>query len=140
MNRTIKPERYIWNEKDFDDLGWHDNRIRAMYFEHKDFMFCLSIDYIYQWEENFKGYWITPAMLCFQNISHLDIRISCNDSFDVIIEDVFKSKERSTPNGLLTESEYLVKTNVGAITFFSTGFELVLKEDPKFSESQDFEM
>lgn len=140
MKRSMKPEKYIWSEKDFPDLGWHDNRIRAMFFDHKDHMFSLSIDHIYKWEENFKGYWVTPAMHSFYDVSYLEMNLSFGIMADLIIEDIFRGKERSTPNGLMTEYEYTVNTNVGTIIFFSTGFELELKQDPEFSESQDFEL
>lgn len=140
MKRNIIPEKYIWDETDFSDLGWHDNRIRAMFFEYKDFMFSLSIDYIYKWEENFKDYWVTPAKLSFKNVSGLEINISFDNMADLIIEDIFRSNQRSTPNGLMVENEYVVKTNVGTISFFSTGFELELKQNPEFSQSQDLEI
>jgi hypothetical protein len=136
MKKSMKPERYIWNERDFNDLGWHDNRIRALLFE-QDFVFSLSLDYIYKWEKNFKGYWVAPAKLSFQNVSDLEINISFLNMSDLIAEDISRSKKRNTPNGLLIENEYVVKTNVGSISFFSTGFELELKQDPEFSQSQD---
>ena len=136
--KSMNPERYTWNEKDFNDLGWHDNRIRALFFEHQDYAISMSIDYIYKWEENFNGYWVAPAMLFFYNVSSLEINISFGDMADLIIEDVFREKERSTPNGLMTEHEYVVNTNVGRISFFSTGFKLELKQDPEFSKSQDY--
>lgn len=139
MKRRMKPEKYNWNEKDFNDLGWHDNRIRAMFFE-KDFVLSLSIDYIYKWEENFEGYWVAPAKLSFQNVSSLDIAMSFLDMADLIIEDISRHKKRNTPNGLLIENEYVVKTNVGTIVFFSTGFEMEIKQDPEFSQNQDIEL
>lgn len=132
----MKPEKYIWNEIDFENLGWHDNRIRGVLFE-DDFVLSFSLDYIYKWEENFKGYWVSPAKLSFQNVSGLGINISFLDMADLIIEDISRAKKKTTPNGLMIENEYVVKTNVGNITFFSTGFELELKRDPEFSQSQD---
>jgi hypothetical protein len=137
MKKKIKPEKYVWNETDFDDLGWHDNRIHAVFFDHVDFTFSISIDYIYRWEKNFVGYWATPARMSFMNISNLKIDISFNDMSDLIIEDIIRSEQRITSNGLLIENEYIVRTNVGLISLFSTGFELELKQDAEFSESQD---
>jgi len=136
MKTTMKPEKYSWNEKDFDEMGWHDNRVHAMIFE-KDFVLSFSIDYIYQWEKKLQGYWVAPAKLSFQNVSSLIIAISFQDMVDLIIEDISISNRRNTPNGVLLENEYLVKTNVGEIVFFSTGFEMELQQDPEFSQYQD---
>lgn len=138
MRNKMSPEKYIWDDTEFEHLGWHDNRILALFFEHKEFKFSLSIDYIYKWEEDFSGFWVTPSVLSFLNVSELKMNLMFDNTTDLIIEDIDKGEEKKTPNDLYITTNYIIKTGVGDISFFSTGFNLVFKQDPEFSTSQDF--
>ena len=137
MRKKMSPEKYVWDHTEFKHLGWHDNRICALFFEHKEFKFSLALDYIYKREEDFSGFWITPSSLTFSNVSDLTINVDFDNTTDFIIEDIDKGDEKITPSGLPT-TKYVIKTTSGDISLFSTGFELVLMQDPEFSNTQDF--
>ena len=61
-------EKNIWTEKDFHDMGWHDNAIHSFAFRRKDDQatgdILFDIDYIFKWvTPTGKGkifFWVAP--------------------------------------------------------------------------------
>jgi hypothetical protein len=45
MGTNLDFEKLIWDENDFEKMGWHDSTIYATAFKGENFEFALDIDY-----------------------------------------------------------------------------------------------
>ena len=75
-------EKWIWTEKDFEQMGWHDATIYGLRLTKN---LELDIDYILQWnqpdEEGFHfTFWVAPATLIFERPT--DLTFELTQSFD----------------------------------------------------------
>lgn len=75
--KEYKPEKSIWTEKDYEQMGWHDCHIYGLVFQNDDSDsfatdLIFDIDYIFQWvhptppQRNF-SFWVAPCTLKFEN-------------------------------------------------------------------------
>jgi hypothetical protein len=121
-------EKSIWTDKDFDDMGWHDNHIYKIRLT-KDLE--LDIDYIFQWNKpDLEGlpftFWIAPATLVFKNIKDLSFE------FDTGFEDSFEIEDIEREN----TNQWTIITRQGDIQFISEGYEQFIRQDPSFQFGQ----
>ncbi len=137
MKPQFEIEKHLWDDSDYDDLGWHDNRIYNLGFESKAYRLNIEIDYIFNWDEENTGFWVSPALLSFENIRNVEVGLSFKDTSDIIIDSIDRDSPNLTPNQQLTEMSYYINTNVGVIKLISTGFKMFIKEEPIFSIQQD---
>lgn len=68
---NYEPEKYLWTDADFEQMGWHDNTIYQINLTKDDLE--LDIDYIFQWNEpDVEGlpftFWISPSTLIFTDV------------------------------------------------------------------------
>lgn len=75
---AYKPEKMLWTDKDFEQMGWHDNPIHALAFQPESHEVSLDIDYIFKWEQPLSGenhyrFWISPATLVFEDVFDLKV-------------------------------------------------------------------
>jgi hypothetical protein len=45
---TYNLDKWVWSDKDFEIMGWHDCPIYALKFDDK---VSLDLDYIFQWND-----------------------------------------------------------------------------------------
>lgn len=128
-----------WNNKDFEEMSWHDCTIYSLNFPHEDQNFILDIDYIFKWvlnkENNLFKFWIAPCTITFHNTMNLDIKISFSDSIGLSINQIRRENLRESINKKAILYDYTINTDKGIITFTSTGFEQIVREQPIFSEN-----
>lgn len=124
-------EKDIWTEKDYDQMGWHDNFIRKIVMN-KDLL--LDIDYIFKWNRaEVEGmgftFWISPATLCFHNIKdlNLDIDLLFDGAFE--IEDIEKASDTEAMH-------WTIITQQGEISFASDGYTQFIRQQPTFEYRQ----
>lgn len=139
-------EKLIWNESDFEKMGWHDCKIYALAFKDEDFELMLDIDYILKWvnpegsKTHFK-FWVAPATLVFRNV--WDLKIDLESSLNLEIQDLHRENPRSPKNvnhvEESTEYDWKIETHNGEITFKSVGFKLYLRNDPVLLDTQKIE-
>ena len=136
------PDKWIWTEADFEQMGWHDIQIRAIAFRPANFEFVLDIDYIFQWvqpqEDSFYRFWVSPATLVFKNV--YDLRIDLEPYTEVCILEVNRT-EPSVPRnakaiGAENDWHWLLGCTAGEIGFRSIGFDQYTRRFPKLSKAQ----
>mgnify|MGYP003583453669 CR=1 FL=1 len=127
---TYKPEKRIWTDNDYENMGWHDCMIYKIRLE-KDLE--LDIDYILQWNEpDIEGlpftFWVAPATLVFKNIRNIvfDFSLGFDNFFE--IDDI----ERSDEN----RNQWTISMQRGDFQFICDGYEQFIRQDPFFEFGQ----
>lgn len=126
-------EKSLWTEADFDQMGWHDNKIHALAFMEEKQELLFDLDYIFQWVdpqegENHFSFWIAPCTLVFQEVYPFQIKHN-NEGFlnlDISILDISR-KGPSTLERIfsgVSESgwEWKIECVHGEIVFGSSGY------------------
>lgn len=130
----------FWTDKDFNEMGWHDNYIYGILFPDENQKLILDIDYIFEWvlddRTNLYNFWVSPCELTFLNVSNLKIEIDFLDSVGLNIVDLKMSNPRLYPNEIDTKWDFSIETDKGFLTFESSSFEQRLKRKPIMSNSQ----
>ena len=135
MKHINKIEKKIWDNNNFEEMGWHDNKIYGLSFGVEEYEISFDIDYIFKWiapeknETNFK-FQISPATLVFRNVYDLNISFS---SVNIIIEEVYRDNP-TTPKNYMhikepLEYDWTIKTTNGDITFKSVGFIQYIRQE-----------
>ena len=135
MYETIK---LIWTDEDFENMGWHDNRLYGIIFDTQRFRLSFDIDYIFEWSETLDSFLVAPSTLDFENISNTSIKIDFRDTQSIIIHQILRINERKTPFGNI-EWFYTIETDVGEISFWATSFVQNIKAIPIWTTAQDLD-
>ena len=128
---TYELEKSIWTDKDFDQMGWHDNRIYQISVTED---LALDIDYIFQWNKpELEGlsftFWAAPATLVFKKVQHLTFDL--DTAFDDAIEIEYIERE-FLEDGIL----WTIITHQGDFRFMSDGFQQFVRQEPFFQFGQ----
>ena len=131
--------KQIWNETDFEVMGWHDAHIYSITFpEDRNYDLIFDIDYLFERIINPKSghftYWISPCDLTFLNVYNLTFKLDFRKStggLDILAVD--QQNPRLSPYEKFTKSDYVIQTDMGTISFVATGFVLKVREQPIFS-------
>ncbi len=132
-----------WGNADFKDMGWHDCRLYAFSIPNEEFELVLDIDYIFKWpreERGEKGYWVSPCDLKFNGVSNLKIDMDFKDNMLLFIVDLKRFNQGLSPNGKFTVWDFEVECDNGTISFNSTGFNQIIRNQPILSEAQDLDL
>jgi hypothetical protein len=142
METIINLEKLIWDDSDFEQMGWHDSKIYAMSFEGDKFELALDIDYIVKWvnpdggEPNFK-FWVAPATLIFRNVYDLNFS---QHSLDFEIQDIYRDNPVKPKNAKYVEGQmeydWRIETTSGEITFKSGGYKQYFRKEPVLLDHQ----
>jgi mannose-6-phosphate isomerase-like protein (cupin superfamily) len=74
-------DEYLWTEKDFERMGWHDNHVHGLQIIKGDYgagQLILDIDYILEWIDVSEGrckFRILPAVLKFKGVTRLRLAL-----------------------------------------------------------------
>lgn len=125
-----EPEKYLWTEADFEQMGWHDNTIHQINLAND---LELDIDYIFKWNKpDIEGlpftFWISPATLVFKDVKNMIF----NSSFgfeDFVIEDIEREQEDETYH-------WTIITRQGSIEFNAKGYQQFIRQPPFFKFGQ----
>ena len=146
MKDAYKPEKYIWSEKDFESMCWHDCYILALGLEKHNLL--LDIDYILKWvHPEGKGgpfrFWISPATLIFRDVRNFSIDISidswCFDGHEIEIDEVVRDDPQEfsiSASAKKTDWKWTIYTNQGGIVFRSVSYRQYLRREPILSKRQ----
>jgi hypothetical protein len=72
---------YLWTEKEFDQMSWHDNHVHGFKLIEGDYgagQLVLDIDYILEWINAAEGrcrFRILPAILKFRGVTNLRLAL-----------------------------------------------------------------
>lgn len=129
----------IWTEKDFEEMGWHDSHIHAIFFPNEDLTLSLDIDYLFEWDLDNKlnqyNFWVSPCILYFFNVLNLKIFIDFQDTIGLDIVDLNRKSPHLSPDRKMTLWDFEIITDKGDIKFESSGYRQVIIEQPTFSKS-----
>ncbi|AXG73397.1 hypothetical protein DVK85_03775 [Flavobacterium arcticum] len=147
MREEYLLDKNIWTEEDFDQMGWHDANIYGFIIrkQEEDWTsdLLLDIDYIFKWvnphpPNQFFTFWVAPCTLVFKECFNLKMDIG-TENYSVSpleISDFFLIKKiRPNSEGSIYY-ECKIELHQGEITFESSGFEQIVKENPKHINSQ----
>lgn len=143
MKNIYKLNKWIWTEKDFDQMRWHDSLIYSMSFFSEKYEFSLDIDYIFEWihpkhgEKYFK-FWIAPATIVFENFYDLILDLETSSGLDI---DAITRKNPQIPKNVKyikkdTEWTWEIECQQGSISFKSVGFKMYVNSAPILSSKQ----
>lgn len=120
--------------------SFHDCHVHGLRWRRDHFSFSMDIQYILEWidpAEPGSGYQfsVCEARLSFRNANELRILMDWSDSaLDAQVATIRISKSRSTPNGLIERYfEVDFSDPEAKISLWSTGYEVLLLEDPVIS-------
>jgi hypothetical protein len=71
------PDDYVWTERQFEEMSWHDNHVHAIRIEegeHGAGKLILDLDYILEWVKDARGvmrFSILPVALVFREVTSL---------------------------------------------------------------------
>lgn len=127
MKRQIQYhiEKWVWNQDDFEQMGWHDSRIWAMSFDdHVKF----DLDYILKWVEPQNSYgtfrfWISPVTLVFRNPSKFKMEMDIDFVNGLEILDIERKSEKG-------KTQYIVEAQEGKIIIETEKFYQVVRRPP----------
>ena len=130
----------VWDDSEFDAMGWHDCRIYSIRLPDEQFRLSLDIDYIFKWQDSPSGqhgFWVSPCDLIFHNVSGLKIETDYENSMLLFISDIRRCSPVMSPNKKMEIWAYEIECDKGIISFSATGFEQLVRKQPILSETQD---
>ena len=126
-----KPEKFVWSESDFENMGWHDCPIYGILFADN---VAFDIDYIFKWILNEQNghykFWISPATLVFEQARNLKIEIDSDFINELEIADIHQEKLENN------EYNYHLETQEGDIHLIASGYRQYIRKNPIIKQSQ----
>ncbi len=146
---AYKPEKVIWTEKDFENMGWHDSTIYAIAFtdnsEEDGNTILFDIDYIFKWidpvhPEQFFSFWVSPCTLLFQNVFDLKVNIESGliANQELEVSDIIKTPFLTATNEHSTK--WTIELQTGNIEFLSSGYKQIIRKKPFYKKTQNLTM
>lgn len=126
-----EPDKYLWTDADFDEMGWHDNKVHQINLSTD---LELDIDYIFKWNEpDMEGlpftFWISPATLVFKDVKKLRFNFSfLYDDFE--IEDIEREQDKDSTY------RWTIITTQGSMEFNAKSYEQFIRQPPFFTFGQ----
>ena len=92
------PEKWLWTDADFEQMGWHDVHIHGFAFG--AYTLTFDIDYTFRWVdpapgETYYRFWLSPATLVFDDVS--DVQLDLEPHGKPIIMGVTRSEPVTIP-------------------------------------------
>lgn len=131
MESKYQIEKWIWDQNDFEQMGWHDSQIWAISF---DDGIKFDLDYILQWvmpevEGGSLKFWVSPATLIFRNVSKLKVNIETKFEGGLEISDI----NREVFDGKTT---FIIETHYGTIEIQTEEYKQIFRRPPVLTLQQ----
>ena len=102
--------------------------------------YVLDIDYIFKWEleeaKDLYAFWVSPCLLVFHNVLDLKIEFDFQNVVGLDIDNIKRLNPKTSLAGNIIIWKYVIETNIGIISFYSTRFSQKVISQPVFSRSQ----
>jgi hypothetical protein len=154
--RSLQLEKYLWTDRDFDRMGWHDVKVHAVAFEANDGTFAsvstlgyyplplggrllLDLDYIIEWErpkppERSFRFWISPATLVFENVQGIQGgELDLVPGYGLLLDIQSLDRLELHPSGVY---DWTIQGHNFALHVSSTGFRQYIRQPPMLSSHQ----
>lgn len=135
-----KPNRVL-TEAEAGVESFHDCHVQGLRWRRDEFIFSIDLQYILQWIEPSEAtagayrFLVSEAQLVFRSTSELKISMDWSGAaLDAAISVLRVLESRKTPNGQverLFELEFADPD--GRISLWSTGYDVILRDDPVVS-------
>ena len=137
-------EKFVWDNADFEKMGWHDATIWSMLADSAKFEFLLDLDYIFHWvqpvaDEKYFKFWVAPVTMVFENASDVKIDIESRQG-TTTIDKLLRTSLGCSPNGALIQYEYVFECHEGEVRLDATGYRLFVRAAPSLLMAQSFEL
>jgi hypothetical protein len=149
MSSDYTLEKTVWDDGDFDRMGWHDATIHGIAFGPGDFELCLDIDYIFRWvhpradEEHFR-FWVSPCTIVFANAHDVQLQADPYGGPLLSIDEITREDPRRPKNaefvGRDTEWRWTLGCHYGEISFRAVGFTQYVRRAPRLAPYQTLEL
>ncbi|MER9934317.1 hypothetical protein [Mesorhizobium sp. M0088] len=129
-----------WSMSDYPSMGWHDCRIYSVSFLNESNIVSFDIDYIFDYkmderEEN--RFLVAPANLHLFDAFDFTLEVKSGELVGVTIENMTISYLRKSKNGAVDIFLCVIELDVGKLSVKTSGFEMILRQPPAFSPTQD---
>jgi hypothetical protein len=137
--------KYLWTEKEFDHMSWHDNHVHGLQIIEGEYgagRLILDIDYILEWINNAEGkfqFRILPALLEFRGVTNLRVALDYATPTAGLGPFSIHAIERKIEPRERYEAQVwtiLINWPVGEITFEAEGFEQRGIYHPQLADEQ----
>ncbi len=124
--------KWIWTEKDFEQMGWHDATVYGLRLTEN---LELDLDYILQWNQpDIEGFqftfWVAPATLVFEKTTDLSFELT--QSFDDKWLEINDIEMEIVDN----KRVWTIITQQGDISFKAATFKQIIRKMPIFQLGQ----
>ena len=131
MKNKYQIEKWVWNQNDFEEMGWHDCPIWAMAF---DYHVKFDLDYIFNWvkPESKNGsfrFWISPVTLIFMNPTKFRVEIETDYVNGLEIADINKEI-------IDGKSTYIIQAREGKVLIETEEYKQIVRRPPTLQISQ----
>lgn len=149
MLEDYKIEKLVWDDSDFDQMGWHDATIHGIAFGPNEFELSLDIDYIFKWVDPVEGeeffrFWVSPCTLVFQNVYDIRIEVEPYGMPMLEIDNILRRDPKKPKNfehiGKDTEWHWTLECHNGKISFRSVGFKQYVRRPAVLTQSQSLDL
>jgi hypothetical protein len=138
MERTLR----VLAESEAKPESFHDCHVHGLHWRRDQFIFSLDIQYILEWLEPSDAssgayrFLVSEARLVFRDASEMKVSMDWSGSaLDSEIASVRVLGSRTTPNGQVERCfEIEFADPDGTISVWSTGYEVILLQEPVVSE------
>lgn len=144
MSHRYELEKWLWTDKDFEQMGWHDSRVYAVAFEPQDFAFSLDLDYIVQWVhpqagETYFNFWVAPVTLVFESAYNLEFDLESYNG-ELEIDNLMRADPKPPYNAQQENSkqdwQWMINCQQGAIRLRAYGFTQYVRNSPRLGSRQ----
>lgn len=139
---AFKLEKTIWDDSDFDVMGWHDATIWSTVANPDEFEFLVDLDYIFKWVQPTEGetyfkFWVAPVTMIFENAHNVSVEIE-SEQGTIEVANFHRENPRLTLNGKLTQYTYRFECQEGNVSLTATGFKMYVRRAPQLLQYQSF--
>jgi len=121
-------EKAVWDDGDFERMGWHDATVHGIAFGPGEFELSLDLDYIFEWVqpasgEKFYRFWVAPCTLVFENVWDLHLSVGGGTTHEIAEVRRTDPKRPQNAEHVGREVEWLwtLECEGGEISFRSVG-------------------
>jgi len=137
-------EKPIWDDSDFEVVGWHDATVWSILPNPTEYEFLLDLDYIFKWVAPEDGvsyfkFWVSPVTMVFQNAYDLQIDISSSPG-SIEIADLHRDKPELLPHNNLSVRTYRFECQEGEISIKASGFRMFVRRNPALLDTQSLSL
>ena len=131
-----KLEKWIWTNRDFDLMGWHDATIYAFALKPEQFELLLDIDYILKWVDpvppnDYYTFWVAPATLVFEGVHDIRVDLDIRYIQDISLQGIEREGPIASPdNKQISEWMWTLEANEGIIKFRASGYRQYFRSEP----------